>query len=687
MLAGWVEGVFGECRLVVLTGDSVCVGVGDRVDGLVGCGVWGLVRSAQAENPDRFVLVDVDGDPSCWGVFLGAVGSGEPQVAIRDGGVFAARLARAVSSEGASDGMPSDAVVDGVDGVGVVGGVLDGSVLVTGGTGGLGALVARHLVVERGVGSLVLVSRSGLGAVGAVGLVRELEGLGARVSVVSCDVSDRDALVGVLDSVPVEFPLCGVVHAAGVLDDGVIGSLTDEMFERVLAPKVDAAWYLHELTEGLDLGLFVLFSSAAATMGSAGQGNYAAANAFLDGLASYRRARGLAGVSLAWGFWEEQSAMTSGLGEADLARMARQGILAMSSEEGLGLFDAACASGESLLVPIRLDMSTVRSYARQGSLPALLSGLVRVPSKRKSSGSLARRLAGVPEADRHSVLLELVRSEVALVLGHSSSGAIDPDRAFKDLGFDSLAAVELRNRLNTITGLRLPATLVFDYPNSSQIARYLLEQTKDIQAPRSTTRARSKRDLDEPIAIVGMSCRYPGNASSPQGLWDLLASATDAIGEFPQDRGWDLENLYDPDPDQPGTSYARHGGFLYDAAHFDADFFGISPREALGMDPQQRLFLETSWETLENAQINPTTLRGTNTGVFAGIISIDYGIGIASLHRAVSRAIWGQVSRAACCLAGSAYVFGLEGPAMTVDTACSSSLVSLHLAFSGVASG
>ena len=426
--------------------------------------------------------------------------------------------------------LPSDAVVN------VVGGgvVLDGSVLVTGGTGGLGALVARHLVVERGVGSLVLVSRSGLGAVGAVGLVRELEGLGARVSVVSCDVSDRDALAGVLDSVPVEFPLCGVVHAAGVLDDGVIGSLTDEMFERVLAPKVDAAWYLHELTEGLDLGLFVLFSSAAATMGSAGQGNYAAANAFLDGLASYRRARGLAGVSLAWGFWEEQSAMTSGLGEADLARMARQGILAMSSEEGLGLFDAACASGESLLVPIRLDMSTVRSYARQGSLPALLSGLVRVPSKRKSSGSLARRLAGVPEADRHSVLLELVRSEVALVLGHSSSGAIDPDRAFKDLGFDSLAAVELRNRLNTITGLRLPATLVFDYPNSSQIARYLLEQTKDIQAPRSTTRARSKRDLDEPIAIVGMSCRYPGNASSPQGLWDLLAAATDAIGEFPK---------------------------------------------------------------------------------------------------------------------------------------------------------
>jgi NAD(P)-dependent dehydrogenase (short-subunit alcohol dehydrogenase family)/acyl carrier protein len=353
----------------------------------------------------------------------------------------------------------------------------DGSVLITGGTGGLGALLATHLVTEHGVASLILASRRGLDAPGAAELQRELEQLGSRVLVVACDVSDREALRGLLEQVPAEFPLRGVVHAAGALDDGVIGSLTSERVERVFAPKVDAAWHLHELTGHMDLSMFVLFSSAAATMGSPGQGNYAAANAFLDALAAHRRAHHLPGISIAWGYWEQASEMTSALSESDLARMTRQGVLPLSTRLGLELFDAALEADQPQVVGMRLDTVAARAQARAGLLPDLLRGLVRVPAVSSThTGSLVRRLAGVPKAEREAVVLDLVRVEVAAVLGHASHGGIDPERAFKDLGFDSLVAVELRNRLSAITGLRLPATLVFDYPNATALARYLLDQ-------------------------------------------------------------------------------------------------------------------------------------------------------------------------------------------------------------------
>ena len=342
-----------------------------------------------------------------------------------------------------------------------------GTVLVTGGTGGLGGLVARHLVVEYGVESLLLASRSGLGAPGALELQGELEGLGARVSVVECDVGDREELAGLLETVPAEYPLRGVVHAAGVLDDGVIESLSLERVERVLAAKADAAWYLHELTEHLDLSMFVLFSSIAATMGSPGQGSYAAANAFLDALAAYRQQRGLAGTSMAWGLWQHASGMTGGLSESDLSRMARSGVGALSTEHGLELFDVGSASGRALVLAAPLDLRVLRAHARTGVVAPLLRGLVRAPPHRASDnadGSLARRLAGAPGSERITIVLDLIRAETATVLGHASTDTIDPQRAFKDLGFDSLAAVELRNRLGTTTGLRLPATLIFDYP-------------------------------------------------------------------------------------------------------------------------------------------------------------------------------------------------------------------------------
>ncbi|HWX45575.1 MAG TPA: SDR family NAD(P)-dependent oxidoreductase, partial [Solirubrobacteraceae bacterium] len=350
-----------------------------------------------------------------------------------------------------------------------------GTVLITGGTGTLGGVVARHLVTEHGVRRLLLVSRSGEDAEGAGVLRAELEGLGASVTFTACDVSDHDALKALLDSIPGEFPLCGVVHAAGTVDDGLVGSLTPERLDGVFGAKADAAWYLHELTEDLDLGLFVLFSSAAGTLGSPGQAGYAAANAFLDALAGYRRARGLVGVSIAWGLWEQASGITGALSAADRARLGRSGLGALSSERALGLLDAAIAGSDPFVFAAPLDRGVLRAHARQGTLPGLLAGLVRVPARRvgEQAGSLARRLAAAPVDEREGIVLGLVLAQAAAVLGHASPDALDAQRSFKDTGFDSLSAVELRNRLNTITGLRLPATLVFDYPTPAATAQYL----------------------------------------------------------------------------------------------------------------------------------------------------------------------------------------------------------------------
>ena len=356
-----------------------------------------------------------------------------------------------------------------------------GTILITGGTGVLGALVARHLVARHNAAHLLVAGRQGLKARGAAELQAELAGLGARVRITACDVSDLAQLAALIGSIPEAHPLRGVVHAAGALDDGVIDSLTPERLDQVMAPKADAAWHLHQLTKHLDLSMFVLFSSVAATFGSPGQGNYAAANAFLDALATHRQTLGLPATSMAWGQWAMPSAMTEHLNDADLARMARSGVAPLTSQEGLELSDAALGRSEALVAPMRLNITTLRAQAKTGMLPPLLRGLIRTPARRASDRageSLARRLADAPEDKRQQVILELVQSEIAVVLGHSSPRSIEGQRAFKDLGFDSLSAVELRNRLNTTTGLRLPATLVFDYPSPATLAEYLLAEAR-----------------------------------------------------------------------------------------------------------------------------------------------------------------------------------------------------------------
>ncbi|MBL1082491.1 SDR family NAD(P)-dependent oxidoreductase [Streptomyces actinomycinicus] len=624
-----------------------------------GAAVGGLVRSAQSENPGRIVLVESAQELHAEEL-AEAVATGEPHLAYRDGGWLAPRLARATTDE-----------PDAAPGAGAPGA---GTVLLTGATGALGRILARHLVAERDVRHLLLLSRSGA----TDDLVAELTALGTEVTSVACDVADRAALAAVLDAVPADRPLTAVIHAAGVLADGVLGSLTPERIDTVFRPKVDAAWNLHELTADLDLSAFVLFSSSAATLGSPGQANYAAANAYLDALAVHRRALGLPAHSLAWGLWAQAGGMTGTLGETDLTRIARGGVAPLETAEGVALFDAALRGDDPAVLPVKLDLASLR--AQGDGLAPLFRALVPVRRAGAATGrsaaggadALRERLAGLLEGEREPFLTELVQSHVATILGYRSAQDIGRTLAFRELGFDSLAAVELRNRLNAATGLRLPATLVFDHPTPAELARHLHGELTGTLADVTARTAPRDAAAGEPIAVIGMACRFPGGIGSPEELWRMVAEGRDAVGEFPADRGWDVENLYDPTLDRPGTSYTRHGAFLYDAADFDPAFFAMDDEEALVTDPQQRLLLETSWEALERASIDPASLRGSDTGVFAGVMYHDY---------------FGSFGSGSVVSGRVAYTLGLQGPTLSVDTACSSSLVALHLAAQSLRQG
>lgn len=455
-------------QLVVVTRGAVTTGAEAEVTDLVQAPVWGLLRSAQSENPARFTVVDLDDRPASHATLPGAVANAlavnEPQIALRDGVMVVPRLAR-------TDG-PAQPVVPDWD--------PSGTVLITGGTGTLGALFARHLVTRYGVRHLLLTSRRGAEAPGASELVAELAESGAAAEVVACDVADREALAGVLAGIDPDHPLRAVVHTAGVLDDGVIGTMTPERIDWVMRPKTDAAVHLHELTRDQNLTAFVLFSSIAGLFGNPGQANYAAANVFTDALARHRHAQGLPALSLAWGLWADATGMTGHLDEGERRRMSRSGVVPLSAEHGLALFDAACALDEPCVAPVQLDPPALRGLADAGVLPGVLRGLVRATARRAADQGggdggavLVRRLAGLAEADRHRELLDLVRTQAANVLGHASSASIDPDHAFNELGFDSLTAVELRNLLNAATGLRLPPSLVFDYPTPTRLAEHL----------------------------------------------------------------------------------------------------------------------------------------------------------------------------------------------------------------------
>ncbi|MDG9706149.1 type I polyketide synthase [Streptomyces sp. DH37] len=501
-----------DSRLVLITTGAVAAAPDEDVRDLAHAPVWGLVRSAQSEHPGRLVLMDVDGDAAV-AALPAVIAGGEPQVAVRDGAVRVARL-HPVGTPAAEPGAYDP----------------QGTVLVTGGTGALGGVLARHLVVRCGVRRLVLVGRRGVGAPGVGELVAELEGAGAWVRVAECDVADRGALGGLLASLPREYPLTAVFHTAGVLDDGVVGSLSSERLERVLRPKVDGAWNLHELTAGLPVTDFVLFSSAAGTVGTPGQANYAAANVFLDALARHRRTRGLPGTAVAWGLWSERSGMTGHLDPTDLDRLARTGIAEMPTELGLTCFDTLRTIGADQIVAARLHTHVLRAQAADGTLPHLFHQLVRPPATRQTAvpvasrrraeeeqpgKALLERISGLGEREQLSLLTDLVCAEAAAVLGYTAA-EVGPERAVRELGLDSLGSVELRNGLARATGLRLSATLVFDYPTPVAMAGLL---RSELLRGRETSPDRALGDL---VAVDSLLSRTAPDDPARRHILDRL---------------------------------------------------------------------------------------------------------------------------------------------------------------------
>ncbi|MFE0028213.1 SDR family NAD(P)-dependent oxidoreductase [Amycolatopsis sp. NPDC059021] len=659
---------FAAAKLVVVTRGAVAR-PGEDVTDLAGAAVWGLIRAAQSEHPGRIVLVDTDDRARVPALLPGMLAAGIGQAIVRGGMVYGPGLAR-FTPDGARRTLDPD-----------------GTVLITGATGALGGLVARHLVTAHGARDLVLLSRSGPDAEGAGALARSLTELGARVSMAACDVADRDAVAKALEG----RSLTAVVHAAGVLDDGVLSSLTPERIDTVLRPKADAALVLHELTAGHDLAAFVLFSSAAGVLGAPGQANYAAANAVLDGLAAHRRAAGLPAVSLSWGEWATEGGMTGDIAEAERARRSRGGLVPLPAADGLALFDAVWTGDTPHVVPLGIDVPGLRGQG--AAVPEPLRALVPAV-RREAAGAgpgadaLRRKLLAMAEADRAGALRDLVRGHVAAVLGHGSGEAVEADRTFQGLGFDSLTALELRNALNAAVGVDLPATAVFDHPTPEILSKHLYEKLTGA-GEAAVTASGGERPADtDPIAIVGMSCRFPGGVDSPEALWRMVLAGEDGITPFPDDRGWDVGELVDP---QTGATHVPEGGFIAGAGDFDPAFFGISPKEAALIEPQQRQLLEACWEAVERAGIDPMSLRGSPTGVFAGAFGSDYGLGVftaVSQGNEAEQENLSLVGAQGSVVSGRvAYTLGLEGPATTVDTACSSSLVALHWAVQALKQG
>ncbi|MFD4481339.1 type I polyketide synthase, partial [Streptomyces sp. NPDC058471] len=684
-----------RARLWCLTQGAVAAADDEGIDRPEHAQIWGLGRVAGLEHPGYWGgLADLPAGPDRAALDrLCAALSGtgdEDQIAIRGSRTLVRRLVRAPYGD-----IPAPRTWR-----------PRGTVLVIGGTGALGGHLA-HWLAEQGAEHLVLTSRRGPAAPGADALRATLEERhGIRVTVAACDAADRDALAALLDELrAAETPLRAVVHAAVVADVGPMNEATLQGYATSVRAKVVSARNLDELLGDTDLDAFVLFSSIAGVWGSSGEGSYGAANAYLDALAERRRAAGRTATAIAWGIWDafnERDEDTT-MRELLTARSRQQGLPRLDPRLAFEALRQALEHDETNLVvsavtwerfaalftvarprPLLDEIPEVRALA----VPTADTGTDEVSARTE----LAHRLSESTPAGRERILQDLVTTGAAGVLGHTGPGTSDLDTqlAFRDLGFDSLTAVELRNRLNEATGLRLPASVVFDHPTPAALARFLGTELTGGDEPRPNARGtdhdRTLPAPDEPVAIVGMACRLPGGIHSPEQLWQLLADGDDVLSDFPDDRGWDLDSLFDADADAAGRSYVRRGGFLADAGDFDADFFGISPREALAMDPQQRLLLEASWEAFERAGIDPASARGEEVGVFMGAGSAGYATGENRIPEELEG--FALTGSAASVISGRiSYTFGLEGPAVTVDTACSSSLVALHLAAQSLRSG
>ena len=610
------------------TSGAVSVGRADRIRHVNQAHVWGLGQVAGLEHPDWWGgLIDLPEEPDDRAVarlvhvLAGAsrtvatgAASAEDQFALRSSGIFVRRLIRAAPSSaprGPEGGAWST----------------DGPALITGGTGALGAHVARWLA-RSGTKHLVLTSRRGTEAPGADELKAELDelvGPDGRVEVRACDVADRAAVAALVASMDrAGTPVRAVFHTAGIGTSTPLADTDGEALTQACTAKSLGARHLDDTFQDRELDAFVLFSSGAGVWGGGGQGAYAAANSYLDALSQHRRSRGPHALSVAWGTWGGGGMAAQGAAEERLRRM---GLPAMAPALAVEALRQALDRDETTVTVANIDWGRFAPTLSAARHRPLISDLAEaraaldggVPDSDASrggtdgsqvatsqagtrSGDLRQRLSALSAGERDRALLDLVRAEAAAVLGHPGEDSVAPHRAFKDLGFDSLTAVQLRNRLTSATGLLLPTTLVFDHPSPLSLVTHLKKELLGVDAAagaraehessRRGTRTPAAGD-DDPLVIVSMSCRFPGAANSPEQLWELIAEGRDAVSEFPADRGWDLDRLYDPELNRPGTSYAREGAFVDNVAEFDAALFGISPREALAMDPQQRLLLET----------------------------------------------------------------------------------------------
>jgi acyl transferase domain-containing protein len=635
--------------------------------------VWGFGRVVGLEHPQRWGgLVDLP-DTVDSARLAEVFGGREDQVAIRSEGVFGRRLVHAATDPHTSEWTPR------------------GTVLITGGTGGIGATAAGWLAAA-GAAHLVLVSRSGPDAPGVAELTEELADSGARVSVVACDVADKDAITALVERLRADGEdIRAVLHAAGVLLVKPLDETTPAELADVMSAKTVGAKHLSELFDDLDA--FVLFSSISASWGSGTQSVYAAANAYLDGLAQQRRAQGLAATSVAWGMWGE-----IGMAATDEASAALRdlGLVPMAPNSGITALRRALDRDDTrvTVADVAWDRFAPRFTAFRPS--PLLSELPEVQALALAvsdepvvaATALAAELAELSVAEQEQALLDLVREKTAAVLGLDDTEDIEPGRAFKDVGFISLTAVELRNRLATATGLDLAPTLIFDQPTPLVLADFLRAELmgarKEIAVQNVVTVA-----ADEPIAVVGMGCRFPGGADDPNRYWEGLLDGLDGIREVPPDR-WDAAAYYDEDRSAPGKSYTSHGGFLTDIAGWDASFFGLSPQEALRLDPQHRLLMELVWEALEDAGVAADKLRGSRTGMFLGLAESGQYVRRQSEAEGgapIDDPYLGLGSSPSAAAGRVAYHLDLRGPCFTVDTACSSSLVATHLAVQSLRRG
>ncbi|WP_372365775.1 SDR family NAD(P)-dependent oxidoreductase [Candidatus Uabimicrobium sp. HlEnr_7] len=622
--------------------------------------IWAMAQVASLENPKlQISMMDMDTavDQKETQLLSAEIlnSDGEKHIAIRNDERYVARLTKFNNDKQNDTTIQSSA-----------------SYLISGGLGGLGLKIAKWMV-KKGAGHIFLAGRS----VANDEALQELQSESTCVSYIRGDIANTEDCARIFEIIRKNnLPLKGIFHAAGVLEDNFIANQTWESFERVSKAKVEGTWNLHEQTKDADMEFFVLFSSISSLMGSLGQLNYAAANSFLDAVADYRTARSLPALSIHWGPWSEIGMA------ADLEKQHSQTapeLKYLLPEAGIQILDTVkSVCGSISAFEIEWENLSNRFREVNGRFLAKLLPDFDLTESHAKENDLIKTIRETPRKQRENVLVEYMRVEIAKIMGLKSKESITADQGLFEMGMDSLMAVELQNKLETTFGQSFSSTLAFDYSTVVDIAGYIIGEcfTEDIKEEINVIEVHKNDSSNEPIAVIGLGCRFPGS-DTPEKFWDILSSSQEVRREVPTDR-WNVNDYYDESPQASDKMYTRHGGFLNKIDMFDPEFFGIAPREAITMDPQQRLLLEVTWEALEKAGYSPKDLANTTTGIYVGIGNSDY---FQQIMNIVEIDPYVGTGLAFCVAAGRiSYVLGLQGPSIAIDTACSSSLVTLHLA-------